>query len=269
MSEKSTTQAAATTAEATKTVAKTTKTISKDLKELLESGAHFGHQTRRWNPKMEPFIFAAKNDVHIIDLTKAVKLLDEAVKFTKSVAISGGAILFVGTKRQAKGVIEAAAKEAGMPYVTQRWLGGMLTNLKTIQSRVHRLKKLENQVAEGGMEKFTKKERAAFDNEIKHLNRIFGGIKEMNDLPQAIFVVDVPREKIAIDEARKLGIPVIAMTDTNANPDLVDYVIPANDDAIKSVSLIVGKIAAAAQAGRTAFEAKSAKEKADTNEEVK
>ena len=248
--------------QATKTAAdkKVVKAISKELKELLEAGAHFGHQTRRWNPKMERFIFTSKNGVHILDLTKTAGLLEAATKFTKDVTSGGGEVLFVGTKRQAKAIVEKAAKEADMPYVTQRWLGGMLTNLKTIQTRVSRLKKLESQVAEGEMDKFTKKERAAFDDEIAHLNRIFGGIKNMRDLPQAVFVVDMPRENIAIEEARKLGISVIAIVDTNANPDLADYIIPANDDAIKSVGLIVGKISEAAKAGKAVYNAKSAKE---------
>ncbi len=269
MTETTKSKAAPEAAEKSSTEAKATKTVAKELKELLESGAHFGHQTRRWNPKMERFIFTSKNGVHIIDLTKTVGLLEEAAKYTKDVASHGGSVLFVGTKRQGKAIIEKAAIEAGMPYVTQRWLGGMLTNLKTIQSRVNRLKKLESQVAEGSLDKFTKKEQAAFDQEISHLNRIFGGIKEMRDLPQAIFIVDVPREKIAIDEARRLGIPVIAVVDTNANPDLVDYVIPANDDAIKAVTLIVNKIATAAKEGKATFDAKTAKEEAKSNEEEK
>lgn len=256
--------------ETTKTAdKKAVKTISKELKELLESGAHFGHQTRRWNPKMERFIFTSKNGVHILDLTKTAGLLEAAVKFTKDITSEGGEVLFVGTKRQAKAIIEKSAKEAEMPYVTQRWLGGMLTNLKTIQARVSRLKKLESQVAEGEMDKFTKKERAAFDDEITHLNRIFGGIKHMRDLPQAVFVVDMPRENIAIEEARKLNIPVIAIVDTNANPDLADYIIPANDDAIKSVSLIVGKISEAAKEGKAVYDAKAAKQAKTVDEEEK
>ncbi len=236
----------------------TTKTnIPTELKELLEAGAHFGHQTRRWNPKMSEYIFTARNGVHVLDLTKTVDLLEKATKFTKEIAADGEQILFVGTKRQAKNIIEESARAAGMPFVSQRWLGGMLTNLDTIKARINRLKKLENQVASGDFGDLTKKEKSDIVEEIAHLTRIFGGIVEMEKLPGAVFIVDMPREDIAIKEARKLNIPIIAMVDTNADPDLVDYVIPSNDDSIGAIKLIAIKIAEAAKTGASEYAQKS------------
>lgn len=247
-----------------KTTAKkaTTKTDPL-LQELLESGAHFGHRTSRWNPKMGEYIFGARGGVHIIDLTLTAEALKKAVEFVQRTTQEGGEILFVGTKRQAKGLIEGAARDAGMPFVTQRWLGGMLTNLETINTRINRLKRLEAQQLDGSLETLTKKERLDITNEIEHLNKIFGGIREMKGLPKALFVVDVPREDIAVKEAKRLGIPVIAMVDTNADPDGIDYVIPANDDAIRAVALITGKIAEAAKAGSALYNAKTKQDKVE------
>jgi len=220
------------------------------LKELLEAGAHFGHQTRRWNPKMRDYIYGARGGVHIIDLTKTAPLLRAAVDFAREVAAGGGKVLFVGTKRQAAPVVREEAEGAGMPYVTERWLGGMLTNFRTIRLQVNRLKKLEAGLTSGDFaSKYNKKEVLDFTNEAEALDRIFGGIKGMDGLPGAVFVVDVPKEGIAVAEARKLGIPVIGIADTNADPDLIDYPIPANDDAIRAVKVITHVIAQAAADG--------------------
>lgn len=236
-----------------------TKTAKVDplLQELLEAGAHFGHRTSRWNPKMGEYIFGARGGVHIIDLTKTAEGLNKAVEFVLRATTEGGEVLFVGTKRQAKGIVEKIAKEAGMPYVTQRWLGGMLTNLETINTRINRLKRLEAQQLDGSLDSLTKKERLDISNEIEHLNKIFGGIREMKGVPKVVFVVDMPREEIAMKEARKLGIPVIAMTDTNADPDMADFVIPANDDALRAITVIAGKIAEAAKTGAALYNAKT------------
>lgn len=228
------------------------------LKELLEAGAHFGHQTRRWNPKMKPFIFGARGGVHIIDLTQTGPLLKEAADFARKVTSDGGKVLFVGTKRQAAGIVREEAEGAGMPYVCERWLGGMLTNFRTIRTQVARLKKLEAGLESGEYEgKYNKKEILDFTNEAAALNRIFGGIKHMDQLPAAVFVVDAPKEDLALAEAHKLNIPVIALADTNANPDAIDYPIPANDDAIKAVRLITHTIAAAAAEGAKAAASKA------------
>lgn len=228
------------------------------LKELLEAGSHFGHQTRRWNPKMGRYIYGARGGVHIIDLTKTLPALEAAAKFAQEVTSGGGQILFVATKRQAKEIVEKAAKEADMPYVTERWLGGLLTNYQTIQTQVKHLANLEERLGSGEIaEHYNKKETGKLTAEAAKLRRIFGGISEMKGLPAALFVVDTPREEIAIREAIKLGIPVIAMADSNTDPDLIDYPIPANDDAIKSVTLITKVIAEAAIAGKTAYSAKN------------
>ena len=232
---------------------------SANLKELLEAGAHFGHQTRRWNPKMKSYIFGAKGGVHIIDLVQTGPLLDEAVTFVNKTAADGGKILFVGTKRQAAGIIKAEAEAAGMPYVTERWLGGMLTNFRTIRAQVAKLKKIENGLESGDYAtKYNKKEQLDFTNEAASMNRIFGGIKNMDQVPAAVYVVDAPKEALAIAEARKLGIPVIAIADTNADPDLIDYPIPANDDAIKAVKIITHLIAEAAADGAKVAATKAA-----------
>jgi small subunit ribosomal protein S2 len=229
-----------------------------NLKELLEAGAHFGHQTRRWNPKMKPYIYGARGGVHIIDLTKTGALLKEATDFARQTAANGGKVLIVGTKRQAVPVVREEAEAAGMPYVTERWLGGMLTNFRTIRLQVQRLKKLEAGLESGDFAgKYNKKEVLDFSNEAAALNRVFGGIKHMDGLPGAVFVVDVPKEGIAVAEARKLGLPVIAIADTNADPDLIDYPIPANDDAIKAVRIITRTIAQAAAEGAKLYESKA------------
>ncbi len=235
------------------------------LKELLEAGAHFGHQTRRWNPKMKQYIYGARGGVHIIDLTKTAPMLEAAIKFVHGVATDGGKVLLVGTKRQAAAIVQEEAKAAGMPFVTERWLGGMLTNFRTIRLQVNRLKKLEAGLESGDFEsKYNKKEVLDFTNEAAGLERVFGGIKDMDQLPAAIFVVDVSKESIAVAEARKLSIPVVAIADTNVDPDLIDYPVPANDDALKTVKLITHVIAQAAADG-----AKNAKAKARDDQDDK
>lgn len=232
------------------------------LKELLEAGSHFGHQTRRWNPKMNQFIFGVRGGVHIIDLTKTVGYLQDAVRFARGVTSGGGKILFVGTKRQARSIVKEEASGAGMPYVSERWLGGMLTNFRTIQTRVKRLKFLEEGLQSGDFaSKYNKKEVLDLSNEAKDLDRVFGGIKDMDDLPAAVFVIDAVKDGIAVSEARTLGIPVIAVADTNADPDLIDYPIPANDDAIKSIRVIARAVAGAAATGA----AEAAKKAANTD----
>ncbi len=221
-----------------------------NVKELLAAGAHFGHQTRRWNPKMKPYIYGVRGGVHIIDLTKTGGLLTTATDFARQVTAGGGTVLFVGTKRQAAPVVREVAESHNLPYVTERWLGGMLTNFRTIRLQVQRLKKLEAGLESGDLaSKYNKKELLDFTNEAAALDRIFSGIKRMDGLPAALFVVDVPREAIAVAEARKLGIPVIAIADSNADPDLIDYPIPANDDAIKAIRIITNAIAEAAAEG--------------------
>lgn len=235
------------------------------LKELLEAGAHFGHQTRRWNPKMKQYIYGARGGVHIIDLTKTGVMLKDATAFAKQTAANGGKVLLVGTKRQAAPVVKEIAEKYGLPFVTERWLGGMLTNFRTIRLQVQRLKKLEAGMEGDFQTKYNKKELLDFSNEIAALERIFGGIKHMDGLPGAVFVVDVPNELIAVNEARKLNIPVIAIVDSNADPDLVDYKIPANDDAIKAVRVITTAIAEAAAEGAKLYASK----KAETAEEGK
>lgn len=213
------------------------------MKQLLEAGVHFGHQTRRWNPKMAPYIYMERNGIYIIDLQQTVKKFDEAYEFIKSVVAEGKSVLFVGTKKQAQESVKEEAERCGMYYVNQRWLGGMLTNFKTIQKRVQRLRELERMEEEGAFEVLTKKEVAKLLKERERLERFLGGIKNMDKLPGALFVVDPRKEKIAVAEARKLGIPVVAIVDTNCDPDEVDYVIPGNDDAIRAVKLITSKIA--------------------------
>ncbi|MEE0511083.1 MAG: 30S ribosomal protein S2 [Peptococcaceae bacterium] len=213
------------------------------MKQLLEAGVHFGHQTRRWNPKMAPYIFAERNQIYIIDLSKTVKLINEAYDFVKEVVEEGKPILFVGTKKQAQESIKEEAVRAGEYYVNERWLGGMLTNYKTIETRIKRLFELEKMEENGTMELLTKKEKAILLGEKEKLERFLGGIKNMPELPGAIFVVDPKKEKIAVHEARKLGIPVIGVVDTNCDPDEIDYVIPGNDDAIRAVKLLTSVIA--------------------------
>ena len=237
------------------------------MKQLLEAGVHFGHQTRRWNPKMAPYIFAERNQIYIIDLSKTVKLINEAYDFVKEVVEEGKPILFVGTKKQAQESIKEEAIRAGEYYVNERWLGGMLTNYKTIETRIKRLFEIEKMEENGTMELLTKKEKAILLGEKEKLERFLGGIKNMPELPGAIFVVDPKKEKIAVHEARKLGIPVIGVVDTNCDPDEIDYVIPGNDDAIRAVKLLTSVIADAVveakQGAAGAEEAEAAEEVAD------
>ena len=213
------------------------------MKQLLEAGVHFGHQTRRWNPKMAKYIFTERNGIYIIDLQKTVKKVDEAYAFLRSVAEEGKNILFVGTKKQAQEAIKEESLRANMFYVNERWLGGMLTNFQTIQKRIKRLKQLEQMEQDGTFEVLTKKEVLALRHEMERLEKFLGGIKEMNRLPGALYVVDPRKERIAVAEARKLNIPIVAIVDTNCDPDEIDYVIPGNDDAIRAVRLLTGRMA--------------------------
>jgi small subunit ribosomal protein S2 len=220
------------------------------MKQLLESGVHFGHQTRRWNPKMKPYIFLERNGIYIIDLQKTVRMIDEAYNFVRSIAQNGGRILFVGTKKQAQEAVATEATKAGEFYVNQRWLGGTLTNFVTIRKRIQRLLELEEWETSGYLERLTKKEAALLMKEKEKLEKYFVGIKGMQSLPDALFIVDPRKERIAILEARRLGIPVVAIVDTNCDPDEVDVIIPGNDDAIRSVKLISGKMADAVLEGK-------------------
>ena len=220
------------------------------MKQLLEAGVHFGHQTRRWDPKMAEYIFQARNGIHIIDLQKTSKKLDEAYSFLKEQAEAGKTVLFVGTKKQAQDCMKEAAEKCGMYYVNQRWLGGMLTNFKTIRTRVNRLKELEAMAEDGTFDVLPKKEVIVLKKEMEKLQTNLGGIKDMTEIPGAMFVVDPKKERIAILEARKLGIPVIGLVDTNCNPEEVDYAIPGNDDAIRAVKLIADCMANAVIEGR-------------------
>lgn len=213
------------------------------IRHLLEAGVHFGHQTSRWNPKMRRYIFAERNGIYIIDLKKTQQLLREAQQVVREVTLQGDRVLFVCTKRQLRPIIEQEAQRSGALYVTERWLGGMLTNFQTIKRQIRRLKDLERGIEEGSFEFYTKKERLLLDREREKLDKYLAGVKDMGRLPGAMFVVDAKKETIAIREANKLGIPVIAIADTNADPDVIDYPIPGNDDAIRSVSLITGAIA--------------------------
>ncbi|MFH0931526.1 MAG: 30S ribosomal protein S2 [Candidatus Zixiibacteriota bacterium] len=212
------------------------------LKELLEAGVHFGHQTKRWNPKMKPFIFTSRNGIYIIDLQKTVNSLEKACQKIKELMENGKDILFVGTKKQAKEVIKEEALRCGMPYVTERWLGGMMTNFQTIRRNIKRLKDLERMKEDGTFDKLTKKEASGLQREIEKLENILGGIKDVVKLPGAIFVVDSKKERIAVAEANKLKIPVIAIIDTNSDPDVIDYPIAGNDDAVKSIKIITHEI---------------------------
>ena len=219
------------------------------MKQLLEAGVHFGHQTRRWNPKMKPYIFGERNGIYILDLKQTLLDADKAYTFLKDTAAKGGTVLFVGTKKQAQEPIATQAARANMPYINQRWLGGMLTNFVTMRSRIDRMEKLEAMVETGEMAARGKKEQAVLTKELEKLQRNLGGVREMKALPQALFVVDSKREEIAIKEANRLHIPVVALLDTNSDPDVVDYGIPANDDAIRSVDLMCELAADAVLAG--------------------
>jgi small subunit ribosomal protein S2 len=213
------------------------------MKQLLEAGVHFGHQTRRWNPKMKKYIFTERNGIYIIDLQKTVKKVEEAYNFVKELAANGGKILFVGTKKQAQESVKEEAERSGMFYVNQRWLGGTLTNFETIQKRIKRLKDLEKMAEDGTFDVLPKKEVVKLKKEQERLEKFLGGIKEMTQLPDALFIIDPRKERIAVAEARKLNIPIVGIVDTNCDPDEIDYVIPANDDAIRAVKLLTSKIA--------------------------
>jgi small subunit ribosomal protein S2 len=236
------------------------------MKELLEAGVHFGHQTKRWNPKMKEHIFGERNGIYIIDLGKTVKLFREAEQFVTKLAAEGRTILFVGTKRQAQDVIAEEARRCGMFYVNERWLGGLLTNFATIQRSLGRLREIETMATDGRYETLSKKEIARAEKERRKLQKNLGGIRGMGKLPDAVFVVDTRKEKIAVDEARKLKIPVLGIVDTNCDPDEIDFVIPGNDDALRAIRLFVSKIADAAIAGRDmkqSIDAEAAREAAE------
>lgn len=220
------------------------------MKQLLEAGVHFGHQTRRWNPKMAPYIFTERNGIYIIDLQKTVRKLEEAYMFVRELSANGQTVLFVGTKKQAQDSVREEAERAGAYYVNARWLGGMLTNFRTIRSRVARLNQLKAMAQDGTFDLMPKKEVVKLNHEIEKLEKFLGGIQDMNKLPGALFIVDPRKEKIAVSEAKKLGIPVVAIVDTNCDPDDVDYVIPGNDDAIRAVKLIAATMADAIIEGR-------------------
>lgn len=220
------------------------------MRQMLEAGIHFGHQTKFWCPKMAPYIFGSRNRIHIVNLEKTLQKYNEAIAFVKKLSANGGNILFIDTKRQAREIIATEAQRAGAAYVDQRWLGGMMTNFKTVKSSVKRLKEMESAVAAGELDKKTKKEALMFSRELEKLQKSIGGIKDMTSLPDAIFVIDVGYHKIAITEANKLGIPVIGVVDTNHNPDGVDYVIPGNDDSSKAVQLYARGVADAILEGR-------------------
>ena len=224
--------------------------MSVSMREMLEAGCHFGHQTRFWNPKMAQYIFGARNKIHIINLEKTVEKFEQAQKFVRELTARGGKVLFVDAKRGGREIIAEQAQRAGCCWVDQRWLGGTLTNFKTVKQTIKHLKEMEQVIAEGGLEKMSKKEALDFSREIEKLNKSIGGIKEMTSLPDALFVIDVCYHKIAIAEANKLGIPVIAVVDTNNSPDGVDYVIPGNDDSGKAVAIYASGIADAVLAGK-------------------
>jgi len=239
------------------------------IKQLLEAGVHFGHQTRKWNPKMKKYIFAAKNGIYIIDLQQTLSLLSEAYDFCKNIAANGGIILFVGTKKQIQDIVEKNAKECQMPYVKNRWLGGTLTNFETILKRIRRIEEIEKMEQDGVFEKLPKKEVLGIQGEYEKLNYNIGGIRELKRVPDALFIVDPHKEEIAVKEARKLGIPIIAITDTNCDPDYIDYVIPGNDDAIRACNLITGVISDAIKEGvanATVIRADIEKEKEEEEE---
>ena len=239
------------------------------MKQLLEAGVHFGHQTRRWNPKMAKYIFTERNGIYIIDLQKTVKKLEEAYNFVRDLSVEGKSVLFVGTKKQAQDSVKEEAERAGAYYVNARWLGGMLTNFTTIRTRIERLKKLRTMEEDGTFELLPKKEVVKLNLEIEKLEKFLGGIKDMKEIPGALFIIDPRKERIAVAEAKKLGIPIVAIVDTNCDPDEVDYVIPGNDDAIRAVKLISSAIANAiiegneGRMGAAAAEADEAEEAAE------
>jgi len=236
------------------------------VKQLLEAGAHFGHQTGHWHPKMKTYIFTQRNGIHIIDLEQTVTLMNKACAYVRELVSNGQTILFVGTKKQAQDIIEEEAKRCGMFYVNQRWLGGMLTNFNTIQARIDYLVRLEDKNSRGELDYLSKKDKLKVEKEMAKLNKLMGGFKEMTTLPGALFIVDPTKEKIALSEAQKVGVKVVATVDTNCNPDGIDYVIPANDDAIKAIKVICTSIADAVIEGKMLAEAEQVKE--SENEEA-
>ncbi len=227
------------------------------IKELLEAGVHFGHQTKRWNPKMKEYIFGERNGIYIVDLQKTHRLLEEALQYVQDLAAQGRTLLFVGTKRQAQEAVVEEAQRCGMPYVTERWLGGLLTNFVTVRRSLDRIKELEMMSSDGRHERLTKKEVARLEKERMKLEKNLAGIKGMKNVPDAVFVIDTRKESIAVQEARKLKIPVVGIVDTNCDPDEVDYVVPGNDDALRAIRLFAGRIADAVLAGRGLRESRS------------
>lgn len=236
------------------------------MKQLLEAGVHFGHQTRRWNPKMAPYIYMERNGIYIIDLQKTVKKLEEAYNFVRDTVMNGGTILFVGTKKQAQDSVKEEAEKVGMFYVNARWLGGMLTNFKTMRTRIDRLAQLRRMQEDGTFDMLPKKEVIKHTNEIEKLEKYLGGVKDMKKLPSAMFVIDPRKERNAIAEARKLGIPIVAIVDTNCDPDEIDYIIPGNDDAIRAIRLISSAMAAAVSEARQGEDAEVMTEEAATED---
>ena len=221
------------------------------MREMLEAGVHFGHQTRYWNPRMAPYIFGQRNKIHIVNLERTLELYNEALKFVRQLASNKGTLLFVGTKRQARDIVREEATRCGSPFVDYRWLGGMLTNYKTVKQSIKRLKEMEQMLQDGTMDRLAKKEQLHYQREMEKFNRSLGGIKDMNGLPDALFVIDVGYQKIAVAEARKLGIPVIAIVDTNNSPEGISYVIPGNDDSSRAVRLYARGVADAVLEGRS------------------
>ncbi len=227
------------------------------MRQLLEAGVHFGHQTRRWDPKMRPYIFSERNGIHVIDLRQTLEACDRAFEFVRDIVLGGGTVLFVGTKKQAQNVIGEAAERVGMPYVNRRWLGGMLTNFTTIHKRILYMRELERMDESGEMEALPKKERLRLRRELGKLQTVLGGVRDMHRVPNVVFAIDVRTEEIAVREANRLSIPVVAVVDTNCNPDPVDLVIPGNDDAIRAAQLMSGMIADAVAAGKEIAEARA------------
>jgi len=231
-------------------MAKTKSEIKINLKDLLDAGCHFGHQAQRWNPKMAPFLYGVRDGVHIFDLAKTKEGLEKAAEFVKDTVAKGGKIIFVGTKRQAQAIVKEEAQKAKMPFITERWLGGIITNWDNIKKSIDKLKDLKTQKEAGELKKYTKKENILIDREIARLERFFGGLVDLKELPAAIFIIDVKKEQAALREADKKNIPVIAIVDSNSDPGMVDWVIPANDDAVGSIKLIVSLIAEAVKRGQ-------------------
>jgi len=232
------------------------------LKDLLEAGSHFGHQSKRWNPKMKPYLYGVRDGIHIFDLVKTKEGLDSALAFVHKAAAEGKIIAFVGTKRQAEAIVTEDAKKIGVPYISHRWMGGIITNWEQLKKSIDRLLSLTEKREKGELKKYTKREQLLFDREIMKLERFFGGLKELKQPPDILFIVDVKKEDSAVREAKRKGLPVVGIVDTNSDPDLIDYVIPANDDAIGSIKLIVDAVANAVGEGKAAYEKGIEKEKA-------